>query len=111
MTLLDSSTTKDGFDMFATISFESARQLLDLFDFPTAIAVLEDAPAQHEFDQHDSIKLQTAKAIVLTKAGEVCAVIYTVLFADAYQELFIETGGPRGFRGPETKDKFCLYFI
>jgi len=56
--------------MCATVSLECVRQLLDLFDFSTSIAVLEDVLAQHEFDKHDSIKLQTAKAIVLTKAGE-----------------------------------------
>ena len=83
--LLDSSATKNGFDMCATVSLECVRQLLDLFDFSTSIAVLEDVLAQHEFDKHDSIKLQTAKAIVLTKAGEVCAVLCIVLFADAYQ--------------------------
>ena len=75
MTRLDTSDAKDILELRTTVSCEPTRLLVDLFDLPSAIAVLGNAPVNSELDTYSSTQLQVTKAIVLTKAGEVCYLV------------------------------------
>ena len=72
MAHLDSSAINGCLDLWITVSSESVRQLVDLFDLPSSIAILGEAPVHYELDISSNIQLQVTKAVVLTKAGEVC---------------------------------------
>ena len=75
MTLLDSSIDKDKLDLLVTASSESVRQLVDVFDLRSAIALFGKISFQHGLDVHSTIELEVTKAIFLAKAGEVCIVL------------------------------------